>query len=69
MRTYGGWYVGKPGLKQMLIDAGVPASVPDGSGTCTWRWMGIAAFALAALAVMTALLMRRRLQTAPSPVS
>ncbi len=69
MRTYGGWYVGKAGLKQMLIEAGMPDRVPTGGGSHGWRWIGIGALAVAVIAAAAALLLRRRPQSTPAPAS
>ncbi len=69
MRTYGGWYVGKPGLAQMLFEAGLPEHAPSGGGSHLWRWIGSSAFALAAVAAVAALLLRRRPQSTPAPAS
>ena len=66
--THGGWYVAKPGLRQTLIEAGLPDRTPSG-GSNPWRWIAVAAVALTALAIAAAVLLRRRPQSAPAPVS
>jgi hypothetical protein len=66
MHTYGGWYVAKPRLKRTLLEAGV---LSGGRGSHTWRWVGIAALALIGLVAAAAVLLRRRPQSAPAPVS
>jgi hypothetical protein len=65
VHTYGGWYVANPGLQRTLVDVGLPG----GGSSHTWRWLGVGALALAALACTAALLLRRRPQSAPAPVS
>ncbi len=69
MRTYGGWYVGKPGLTQMLFEAGLPERAPSGGGSHPWRWIGSSVLALGAVAAVAALLLRRRPQSTPAPAS
>jgi hypothetical protein len=69
MQTYGGWYVGKPGLKQMLSGAGLFKHSSGSAGSHTWRWIGGGVFALAALAAASMLLFRRRPQSAPARAS
>lgn len=69
METFGGWYVGKPGLRQMLIEAGLPASASRGGGSHPWRWIGSSIVALAAVAAVAALLLRRRPQSTPAPAA
>ena len=66
MHTYGGWYVGKPGLKRTLLEAGV---LNGGGDSHTWRWVGIAALALIGLVAAAAVLLRRRPQSTPAPAS
>jgi hypothetical protein len=68
MQTTGGWYVARPGLERTLAQAGLPSLGPN--DTHIWRWLGIAALVLTALAaVAAALLLRRRPQSTPSPAS
>jgi hypothetical protein len=69
MQTHGGWYVAKLGLKQSLLEAGLPDRATSGNGTSTWRWFGIGALAFSALAAAAALLLRRRPQSTPAPAS
>jgi hypothetical protein len=69
MRTYGGWYVGKPGLKKMLFEAGLPGRTPSDGGSHAWRWIGSSVLALAAVAAVAALLLRRRPRSKPAPAS
>jgi hypothetical protein len=68
MRTHGGWYVARPGLRRTLEQAGLTRAA-SGGDTHTWRWLGIGALALAALAAATALLLRRRPQSTPAPAA
>ena len=68
MHTYGGWYVAKPGLKRTLLEAGLPG-VGAGGSSHTWRWVGIGALALGAVASVAVFLLRRRPQTAPAQVA
>jgi MYXO-CTERM domain-containing protein len=63
IRTHGGWYIAKPGLRRTLIDAGLLTSGPS-DRTTAWRWIGVSAGALLALlAIAAALLLRRRPQS------
>jgi hypothetical protein len=64
-RTTGGWFRGTPSLKQMLVDAGLPATAPP-SRAARARKLGVALGAGAGIAVTAgglALLYRRRRQT------
>jgi hypothetical protein len=69
METFGGWYVGNSGLRQVLIEAGLPASASRGGGSHPWRWIGSSIVALAAVAAVAALLLRRRPQSTPAPAA
>jgi hypothetical protein len=70
MRTHGGWYVAKPGLRLTLLTAGLPGRSVSGGTTHWWRWAGITSVVVAALvAGVIVLLFRRRPQSAPAPAS
>jgi hypothetical protein len=70
MRTHGGWYVAKPGLRRTLLASGLPGRTVSGGTTHWWRWAGITSLAVAALAAgIVAFLLRRRPQSAPAPIS
>jgi hypothetical protein len=58
MRTHGGWYVAKAGLKAALVKAGLPESPPASNGASfPWAWTGVG---VAALVVVVVLALRRR---------
>ena len=65
VRTKGGWYVSRGGLKAALVKAGLPTSPPavSGGGSFPWAWTGVGAFAsvlLLGLALGRRHLMRTR---------
>jgi hypothetical protein len=68
MHTYGGWYVGKPGLKRTILEAGLPRAGAGGTSH-TWHWIGIGVLAFGTAACALAFVLRRRPQSAPLPAS
>jgi hypothetical protein len=67
--TRGGWFVGLPGLKDTLVQAGLPATAPTpGVDEGSFPWTLVTAFGAlgAVFAVALAALTRRRLQAAPT---
>jgi hypothetical protein len=66
MKTEGGWYVARPGLKRTLVQVGLPGLEPG--GTNALPWLGIAALAAFA-AIVAAVLLRRRPRSTPAPAS
>ena len=66
VRTHGGWYVARPGLRRTLVVAGLPETPPTAASSRVWR-IALLAPALAALAGAGALLvLRRRPQSRPA---
>jgi hypothetical protein len=60
MRIRGGWYRGGPALKQTLVRAGLPRTVPRSSGSDLAMLLGIGAPGAALLAGAAVFLARRR---------
>ncbi len=58
-RTHGGWFVSGPGLKAMLVAAGLPESPPVPGGSFPWTWTGAGAGAFAAILLLVVMLRRR----------
>ena len=62
-RTRGGWYVASPALKELLVDAGLPAQAPsggDGFALPPWAIALLALLGALLLGGASALLVRRR---------
>jgi hypothetical protein len=51
-RTHGGWFVSGPGLKTMLVAAGLPESPPVSGSSFPWAWTGVGAVIVVVLLVL-----------------
>ena len=65
-RTYGGWFLGTPALKQTLVAAGLPKTEPGAGGDWSWPLTTLASIGAAVLLAAILLYLRRRLQSTAS---
>jgi len=69
MLTHGGWYVARPGLRRVLVEAGLSDRSVAEDGRLMWRWLGLGALAAVAAGVAAAVVLRRRPQSGPAPAA